>query len=100
MEGVNNQPRKLVGSVYVLWSADANRNKNTKYNGISNDKQDVLDAIGSAYANNILYPVYRPEDLNMDARVKYNNTNNDRNEIVLTVGTATLNNIIYQHLPN
>ncbi len=98
--GIGNEPRKQSGSIHLLWSADANCNKKTKYNGISNDKLEVLKAVGSSTPNNILYPVYRPEDLNMDARVKYNNTNNDRNEIALTVGVSSMNNVVFQHTPN
>lgn len=98
--GELNGPAKMMGSLQTMWAADANRNKNTKYNGLSNDKQEVLNAVGVATPNNVLSPVYRSEDANMDGKVKYNNTDNDRNVIANMVGTSTPNNIVNQHTPN
>ncbi len=98
--GLANGPRKMFGLVGALWAADANRNKNAKYNGLSNDKQEVLNAVGVGTPNNILTPVYRSEDLNMDNKVKFNGVDNDRNVIANTVGVGTPNAIINQHTPN
>ncbi len=100
LPGEINGPRRMYGTVATLWSSDGNKNKNTKYNGISNDKQEVLNAVGAGTSNNVLAPVYRQEDLNMDAKVKYNNTNNDRNVILGTVGSSTFNNVVNQQTPN
>lgn len=96
--GEANPPAKMYGSVATLWAADANYNKNTKYNGLANDKASVLTAVGAP--NNVLGPVYRAEDANMDGKVKYNNTDNDRNVIAAMVGVSTPNNIVNQHTPN
>lgn len=93
-------PRKLVGSVNAMWGGDANLNKNTKYNGASNDKDAVLQSIGLATPNNMLFPVYRAEDVNMDGRVRYNNINSDRIFILDNVGGNTPNTILFQHTPN
>lgn len=98
--GENNAPRNLIGSVWALWAGDANHSKSVKYNGLLNDKQEILNAIGSSTPNNTLFSVYRSEDLNMDAEIKYNNSNNDRNVISNTVGSTTLNNIVNQQTPN
>lgn len=98
--GEVNGPRRMFGAIGTLWSSDANRNKNSKYNGLSNDKQEVLNAVGVGTPNNALGPVYRAEDLNMDTKVRYNNTDNDRNVIANTVGVNTPNNIVNQHTPN
>ena len=98
--GEINGPARMFGPVAALWSSDANTNKNAKYNGLSNDKQVVLNAVGVGTANNVLSPVYRTEDLNMDGKVKYNNVDNDRNVIANTVGVSTPNNIVNQHTPN
>ncbi len=97
---IGNAPRKLIGSVYTLWSGDANNNKNVKYNGLSNDKDKVLSVIGIAIPNNTLQPVYRMEDLNMDGMVRYNNTDNDRIIILDNVGVNSPNTILNQHTPN
>ncbi len=94
-------PRKQIGSVYTLWSGDANNNKNVKYNGISNDKDAILAALGGvAMFNNTLHNTYRSEDSNMDGKVRYNNTDNDRTAILENVGPATPNTILNQHTPN
>jgi hypothetical protein len=102
--GEVNGPRRMYGAVGTLWSSDANRNKNAKYNGLANDKQEVLNLILSVppYNNQnvIVGPVYRSEDLNMDGMVKYNSLDNDRNVIAGTVGVSTPNNIVNQHTPN
>ena len=79
--------------------------KNVKYNGSSNDKDVLLNAVGTNLPNNILFPVYRKEDVNLDAKVKYNNTDNDKNFILNQVFMANPilsipNFIIGQHTPD
>lgn len=103
--GVLNAPRKTDGTYYMLWCGDARTDKNVKYNGLNNDKESVLNAVGAGTPNNILYPVYRAEDVNMDARVKYNNADNDKNFLLIQVlnsnpGLQTTNAVISQHTPN
>ena len=94
-----NAPRKIQGTVAMLWAGDANNNKNVKYNGLSNDKDAIVQAVGSATINSIIYG-YRTEDVNMDAKVKYNNVDNDRTFIISQIGISTPNNILSQHTPN
>ena len=93
-------PRRLFGSVYALWAGDANNNKNVKYNGLSNDKDAMLQSIGSATPNNLLSGVYRTEDNNMDGKIRYNNFENDRMVILDNIGVSTPNNLLSQHVPN
>ena len=93
-------PRKQIGSVYALWSADANKSKSVKYNGLSNDKDAVLSSVGLNTPNNTLSHVYRMEDLNMDGKIRYNNTDMDRGVIIDNIGPTTPNKIINQHTPN
>jgi large repetitive protein len=96
-----NPPRKLSGSVYTLWTGDANSNKNVKYNGLSNDKDMVLTAVGGfANINATLFNVYRQEDVNLDGRIRYNGLNSDRITILTTIGTSSPNNVYHQHTPN
>jgi len=97
---ISTPPRRPVNGIFTLWSADANNNKNVKYNGLSNDKDFIQQAIGIGTPNNTLSHVYRPEDLNMDGKVRYNNADNDRILIINNVGVNTPNNIISQHTPN
>jgi len=97
---LSNAPRKMVGAEYMMWSGDANNNKNVKYNGLSTDKDQILQAVGASTPNNSLSPVYRMEDVNMDAKVRYNNANNDRMVILENFGVSSPNTIINQHTPN
>jgi hypothetical protein len=97
----SNAPRKQLGSVYALWSGDANSNKNIKYNGtVAPDKKSIETAVGSSTLNNSLENVYRKEDVNLDGKVRYNNADNDRNVILSTIGANTPNKVFSQHTPN
>jgi len=97
---ITNAPRKTLGTVSLLWAGDANANKNVKYNGLTNDKEPILNAVGVATPNNTVYG-YRLEDVNMDGMVRYNNLDNDKNYILnSTVGVSTPNIVISQHTPN
>ncbi len=87
-------------SVYTLWSGDAYFNKNVKYNGLSNDRDQVLSAVGGAGSSNNTVYGYRAEDVNMDGKVRYNNTDADRIVIINNIGVNTPNTIITQHMPN
>jgi hypothetical protein len=95
----NPAQRKQIGSVYALWAGDANNNKNVKYNGLSNDKEVVMNAVGLLNLNNIVNG-YRIEDINLDSKVKYNGTDNDRALLLNNVGVGTSNNVLSQHTPN
>ncbi|HOZ52978.1 MAG TPA: hypothetical protein PLU17_14025, partial [Chitinophagaceae bacterium] len=96
--GILFAPRKLNGTIYTLWSGDAKNNRNVKYNGLNNDKDQVLSAVGGL--NSVLSNVYRMEDLNMDSKVKFNGSDNDRVVILSTLGLSTPNIILSQHTPN
>ena len=102
---LSNTPRHTVGSIAAMWGGDANTNKNAKYNGLSNDKERILNDFGSTTnTNDILYQVYKNSDLNMDGKVKYNNTDNDKNWLLslisISTSPSTPNTIISQHTPN
>jgi hypothetical protein len=109
--GVTNTPRKVIGTVAVLWGGDANSNKNSKYNGLANDKEQILADIASILcsplvppgSNNIFYQAYKNSDLNMDGKVKYNNADNDKNWlldcVLSSASPSTPNTIISQHTP-
>jgi hypothetical protein len=97
---IPNSPRKLIGTINTLWSGDANNNKNTKYNGLSNDKDALIYVVGFSTPNNSINSVYRIEDVNLDGKIRYNNTDNDRVIILNNVGVSNPNTILYQHTPN
>ena len=94
-----NTPAKTVSGLQMLWAGDANTNKNSKYNGNLNDKEEVLNSLGGN-ANGVTTGVYRREDVNMDGIIRYNGLNNDRNVILSTIGVGTPNNIYNQHTPD
>lgn len=96
---IANAPRKVEGSLRLLYCGDANANKTVKYNGASNDKDAVLSVVGNATPNNTVYG-YRTEDVNLDSKIKYNNSDNDRGVILNSVGANTPNIILFQHTPN
>jgi hypothetical protein len=97
---LNLLQRKQIGAVYALWSGDGNNNKNVKYNGLSNDKDGLVYAIGVSTLNNTVSGVYRVEDVNMDGKIRYANTDNDKSVILNNVGVSTPNNLYFQHTPN
>jgi len=98
---ISNAPRKNLGSGWMgLWSADANRNKNAKYSGLMNDKDQILTTIGGISNINGSIGGYRSEDVNMDGKVRYNGTDNDRSVLLDNIGVSTPNKIISQHTPN
>jgi hypothetical protein len=103
--GVANAARETAGAFRLLWPGDTRTDKNVKYNGLNNDKEPIIYAVGIATPNNILEPVYRTEDANMDGRVKYNNADNDKNFILNKIiasnaPVSTPNDILSQHTPN
>lgn len=101
---ITNPPRHIVGSKALLWGGDANTNKNSKYNGLDNDKERISYDVGLADINRTIYQTYRNTDLNMDGKVRYNNTDNDRNWLLsliqLSSTPSSSNYVITQHTPN
>lgn len=100
MPSITTSPRKLNGTVYTLWSGDAANNKNVKYNGLANDKDKILTAVGVGTPNSTVNAVYRMEDVNLDGKIRYNNTENDRLPVINNIGVNNPNNILNQHTPN
>lgn len=103
--GVFSPARETSGAYRLLWPGDTRLDKNVKYNGLNNDKEPILNAVGIATPNNILNAVYRREDANMDSKVKYNNADNDKNFILNKLilsgyPSGTANDVILQHTPN
>ena len=55
---ITNTPRHIIGTTSVLWGGDALNDKNSKYNGLSNDKQQIVNEFQSINTNTILYLLY------------------------------------------
>lgn len=95
----NAAMKEVETGVFALWDGDSNGDGEIKYNGTSNDKNEILGVVGLSTPNNIVSS-YSDSDVNMDGDVKYNGTSNDKNEILGVVGLSTPNAIKTEHLPN
>jgi len=95
----NAAMKEVEAGVFALWDGDANGDGEIKYNGTTNDKNEILSVVGLSTPNNIVSS-YSDSDANMDGEVKYNGTSNDKNEILGVVGLSTPNAIKTEHLPN
>jgi len=95
----NEAMKQVEDGDWALWDGDANADGSIKYNGTSNDKNEILGIVGLSTPNTIVSS-YSDSDLNMDGEVKYNGTSNDKNEILGIVGLSTPNDIKTEHLPN
>jgi hypothetical protein len=95
----NAAMKEVETNVFALWDGDANGDGEIKYNGSSNDKNEVLSVVGLSTPNNIV-SAYSDSDLNMNGEVKYNGSSNDKNQILSVVGLSTPNAIKTAHIPN
>ncbi len=90
--------RVLVGTRAAMWSGDAFGDANVKYTGLSNDRDPILQTIGSSTPNSTVTG-YRREDVNLDGTVRYTGAGNDRDPILQNVGSTTPNNVRTQQVP-
>lgn len=81
-----NDATKEVGSNRTLWAGDANFDRQVKYVGQDNDRDEVLIEIGGIDPTNVVSDVYLGTDVNMDGQVKYVGSDNDRDVILQTIG--------------
>lgn len=77
--------RKSVSGVMVLWTGNARRDNVLKYTGTSNDRDEILQAIGGTLPTGVL-PGYHTMDVTLDGLVKYAGTANDRDPILVNIG--------------
>jgi hypothetical protein len=66
------------GNVNLLYGGNGNFNTNTRYAGISNDKDYLLGTILSGNQASINSNVYSQGDLNMNKNVRYSGISNDK----------------------
>ncbi|MBK9147314.1 MAG: hypothetical protein IPM12_05760 [Flavobacteriales bacterium] len=92
-------PRVQRGTVWCMWTGDANSDGTVKYTGPNNDRDPILVAIGGSTPTNVVSGVYSTLDVNMDGQIKYIGANNDRDPILTTVGGSTPNAVRVQQLP-
>lgn len=90
-----NANMRLIGSVYAMWSGNANSNANIRYSGLSNDNQALLTTLGGNTAA-VLNSVYNVSDLNLNSVVRYSGLNNDNQVLLNSLGGNTAN-VFTQH---
>ena len=95
------EARRSTGGTFpaqALWAGDVNFNGLIKYTGTGNDRDPILNAVGSTTPNNTV-SVYSIRDVNLNGVLQYTGAGNDRDPILVTVGSTTPNNIRVQQLP-
>ncbi|MCX6318033.1 MAG: hypothetical protein NTW29_12125 [Bacteroidetes bacterium] len=69
----------------LMWGGNANSNANTRYSGLSNDRDYLLvTTLGNNPAASIAN-TYNAADLNMNRTVRYSGLSNDRDFLLITV---------------
>jgi hypothetical protein len=90
--------RKPVGPFMALWTGNALQDPSLKYTGSSNDRDPILQVVGSTTPTNTVAG-YQGVDVNMDGVVKYTGSGNDRDPILVNIGSTTPNNVRSEQLP-
>ncbi len=90
--------RKAVGPFMALWTGNALQDATLKYTGSSNDRDPILQVVGSTTPTNTVAG-YQGVDVNMDGVVKYTGTGNDRDPILVNIGSTTPNDVRSEQLP-
>jgi hypothetical protein len=87
------------GSRNLLWGGNANSNANSRFNGLSNDKDYLLvTTLGNNIAA-VISNTYSPSDMNMNRTVRFNGINNDKDFLLVSVLGNTIAAIRTQALP-
>jgi Ig-like domain CHU_C associated/Lysyl oxidase len=92
------EARKTQGAIMLLWTGNAVADNELKYTGSNNDRDPILQAVGSTTPANVVAG-YHLMDVNLDGLVKYTGSANDRDPILVGVGSTTPNNVRGEQLP-
>lgn len=90
--------QRTIGSVRAMWTGDCNSNGTVLYTGDNNDRDPILQRVGSLVPTNSITGYWR-EDLNLDGTVLYTGNGNDRDIILQTIGSVVPTNSRQQRLP-
>ncbi len=96
----NEAMKEVETGVWGLWEGDATQDGSVSYNGGSNDRINVLNAVGASTPGNTVSNVYSVNDVNLSGSINYNGASNDRITILNVVGASTPGNVIQKHLPH
>lgn len=91
-------PRRILGSIAVLWAGDVDGNGSLFYTGGGNDRDPILLRIGGSIPTNVVNGYY-PEDVNLDGVVRYVGAANDRDPILQNIGGSVPTNSRTEQLP-
>lgn len=84
----------------LLWGGNANFNTNTRFNGISNDKDYLLTTILGGNGAAVISNTYSAGDLNMNRVARFNGISNDKDFLLTTVLGGAGATVRSQALPN
>ncbi len=87
------------GGVYMMWAGDVNGDGHIKYAGSSNDRDQVLVAIGGNVPTNTVSGIYANQDANLDGNIKYTGPSNDRDVILVNIGGNVPTNTRSEQVP-
>jgi len=73
------------GGRVLLWGGNANFNTNSRFNGISNDKDYLLTTILGGNGAAVISNTYSAGDLNMNRNARFNGIANDKDFLLTTV---------------
>jgi len=90
--------RKADGAAMLLWSGNVNANSTLSYTGTGNDRDPILQAIGSSPATGTAIG-YVGADVNLDGTVRYTGADNDRDPILLNIGGNVPSAVANEQLP-
>jgi hypothetical protein len=93
----NSAMADLGAGKYGLWSGNAYPDLTVKYNGLNNDREEILIKTGTDTPSNTIQTYHRT-DVNMDSRVKYMGISNDKVHIYNVLG-GNAANILQSHVP-
>ncbi len=92
------EPMKVQNNRRALWAGDVSGDGIVMYTGNGNDRDVILQAIGSVVPSNTVNG-YAVEDVNLDGVVRYTGANNDRDLILQVIGGVAPTSIRVSQAP-
>lgn len=96
---LNNEPLAVFpDGFYGLWPGNAKPDRQVRYNGAWNDREEILNLVGPLSPSEIMNG-YFPEDIDLNGKVSYMGGNNDKIKIYLILGHNALDSL-KTHVPD
>lgn len=93
----NTAMKEFTNGKFGMWGGNVNSNANSRYSGILNDKDALLNGALSGNRTTVLSNVYNKADLNMNGTVRYSGILNDKDFLLNTVLSGNRTAVITQH---